>query len=109
MTMKRILITLPAHIDVREAENAITDTLAKRFRWTHGELVIDSDPCLCDPDMGAGPCVACVERADALVGARVRDSHDREWTVEHTDEKNNMATVGGGHCWAYAHDVTVLS
>lgn len=61
--------------------------------------------CVCDDVRGCPP---CFDRADALVGARIRDSQGREWRVEDVGEKNGFPTIRGERYWDRPDEVTVL-
>ncbi|HWO15235.1 MAG TPA: hypothetical protein VNM89_00800 [Solirubrobacterales bacterium] len=61
--------------------------------------------CVCDDVRGCPP---CFDRADALVGARIRDSQGREWRVEDVGEKNGFPTIRGERFWDRPDEVTVL-
>ena len=62
-------------------------------------------PCTCSDVRG---CPQCFDRADALVGATVRDGEGREWKVTDVDEKDGFPTVGDEVRWAYVRDVEAL-
>jgi hypothetical protein len=74
---------------------------------------VAADPCGCDIDAGLGPCTWCYEKAEAMIGKRIRDDMDREWTVsDEIDSKNGMATLSAVEhdmpYWTYADSATVL-
>jgi hypothetical protein len=50
----------------------------------------------------------CFERAEELIGATVRDSQGREWTVEEAGEKDGRPTICGEHYWDRPDEVEVL-
>lgn len=70
-----------------------------------GLAIFDEPPCTCDKVRG---CPQCFHRADALVGATVRDHLGREWEVEEVGEKDGFPTVCGECYWDRPDEVTVL-
>ncbi len=50
----------------------------------------------------------CFERAEELVGAAVRDSQGREWTVERSGEKGGRPTISCERFWDRPEAATVL-
>lgn len=61
--------------------------------------------CACSDVRG---CPRCLDRAERLIGALVRDDYGREWRVTETDEKGGFPTVCGQPFWARLEDVEVL-
>lgn len=53
-------------------------------------------------------CPPCFGRAEALLGATVRDSQGREWVVTDVGEKSGHPTIIGGGYWDRPDQVEVL-
>jgi hypothetical protein len=64
---------------------------------------LDFSGCTCEE--GRSGCMDCWHRAESLIGARIRDSHGREWTIENVDEKDDSITVGGASYWMHFWDL----
>ncbi len=61
-----------------------------------------------DPDGRALAATAAFDRADALVGAIVRDRWGREWQVREVGEKHGFPTLCGEDYWARLEQVEIL-
>ncbi len=73
-----------------------------------GLTVYEEAPCTCSPSRG---CPQCFDRADALVGATVRDGDGCEWEVAEAGEEDCFPSVNGGPGARYSarpSDVEVL-
>ena len=71
-----------------------------------GLTVYEEAPCTCSPSRG---CPQCFSRADAMVGATVRDGDGHEWKATDVDEKDGFPTLCGEDRWAYLADVEVIA
>lgn len=61
--------------------------------------------CTCDEVRG---CPQCFDRAEALLGATVRDSQPRVWQVAEVGEKGGFPTISGERYWDRPDEVEVL-
>lgn len=78
-----------------EPEGHVFEHLRRVAQWLQA-------PCTCED--GRGACSVCWARAKEMIGARIRDRHGREWTVEAINEKDDWITLSGGRYGAMFED-----
>jgi hypothetical protein len=93
-------VRLCGNCDTRFHRDSILVTLADAEAYAEEQRA-----CTCNKVRG---CPQYFQRADELVGARVRDHLGREWEVRDVGEKNGFPTISGSDYWDYPNEVSVV-